>query len=95
MPQRGSCIVSQQDDRAASSGPLPFVDAAIAVKRQEAISVRDLTLDERGELLAAVCRDAALLERSKIESGLPPSVPAPWPASTWEFLRKAAAHFRR
>jgi hypothetical protein len=44
-----------------------------------------MTMKERGRRIAAACRLAKSIERSKI--GHPPSQPAPWPESTWEFLR--------
>jgi hypothetical protein len=56
--------------------------------------LRAMSMEERGRRLAAACRLSAAIERSKIEMGLPPSEPAPWPASTWEFLKKHAAHAR-
>lgn len=55
---------------------------------------RAMSLDERGKLLSQACLLAARLERSRIESGLPPSEPVPWPESTWEMLRKSAAAWR-
>jgi hypothetical protein len=55
---------------------------------------RKLTLAERGQLLSAACRDAAQIEASKVAMGLPPSQPAPWPASTWQFLAEAACRVR-
>lgn len=64
------------------------VDAAIRSK-QEDNRLRSLTPEERSRMLTAVCRDAMELERSRVASGLPPSQPAPWPQSTWDFLRKS------
>jgi hypothetical protein len=55
---------------------------------------RTLSLQERGELLAAACRAAARLEGSRLRMGLPPSRPAPWPASTWDFLAESARRVR-
>jgi hypothetical protein len=58
----------------------------------EIVELRRLTLEQRGQLIAAACRAAAEIERSRRENGLPPSVSAPWPTSTWEFLKKHARH---
>jgi hypothetical protein len=49
-----------------------------------------LTLDERGRLVRAACRSAALLYESRIASGLPPRIREEWPLSTWEFLKHHA-----
>jgi hypothetical protein len=52
--------------------------------------LRGRSLQERGDLIIAACRAAAEIERGKIASGRPPSQPAPWPESTWEWLRRFA-----
>jgi hypothetical protein len=52
--------------------------------------LRTLSLAERGELIASACRTASLIQQSRMEGGLPPARPAPWPASTWALLRKHA-----
>jgi len=57
--------------------------------------LRSLSMEERGELLVIACRTAALIERSRIASGLPPTEREPWPESTWEFLRKHAPNARK
>jgi hypothetical protein len=51
---------------------------------------RNLSLDERGELVRAACRSAARLYASRIASGLPPRVREEWPRSTWDFLNRHA-----
>lgn len=43
--------------------------------------LRAMSLAERGELLLSACRTAAMLEQSRIASGLAPAEPAPWPES--------------
>jgi hypothetical protein len=58
-------------------------------------TVRSLTMAERAALLDIACASAAELECSRRINGLPPSQPTPWPASTWDFLRKTAADARR
>ena len=67
------------------------------IKEQEADieGLRALSLEERGQLLEAVCRDAAVLTESRARMGLPPAEPAPWPRSTWEFLARQAQRVRR
>jgi len=57
--------------------------------------LRSLSLEERGELIASACRAAAVIERSRIQSGLPPTQRAPWPESTWELLRKHAPNAQK
>jgi len=54
--------------------------------------LRSLSMEQRGEMLDAACELAAELETARRKAGLPPSQPAPWPDSTWEFLRKHAAN---
>ena len=50
---------------------------------------------QRAELLEAACEAAAEIQRSRLAAGLPPVQRAPWPASTWEFLKKETARARR
>ena len=66
-----------------------FVEAASATG-SDVEHLRTMSMQERGRQLAAACRLAASIERGKIDSGLPPSQPVPWPQSTWEFLKKHA-----
>jgi len=54
--------------------------------------LRTLTDRERGEMILAVCRAAAEIHSGRLKSGLPPATPTPWPASTWELLRRNAAN---
>jgi hypothetical protein len=65
-----------------------------AVKADDVNRLRSLTMDERAAMLEAACKAAAVLLRSRAEAGLPPSRPAPWPASTWEFQKRHAARVR-
>ena len=62
---------------------------AADVARLRALSVR-----ERGVLIEMACETAAVMNRSRLAAGLPAVEPAPWPPSTWEFLRKHAARVR-
>jgi hypothetical protein len=57
--------------------------------------LRTLSLRERGELIESACEAAAVIYRSRLAAGLPDVEPAPWPASTWDFLREHAARVRR
>jgi hypothetical protein len=57
--------------------------------------LRSLTLEERGEMILSACRSAALIEQGRIESGLGPSQPLPWPRSTLAFLKKHAPNGKR
>jgi hypothetical protein len=63
-------------------------------ERENLEKFRQLTLAERGELLVIACRAAAAIEANRKKMGLPPTEPAPWPESTWQFLRKAAQRHR-
>ena len=56
--------------------------------------LRALSVRERGELIESACEAAAEIQRSRLAAGLPGIQPAPWPESTWEFLRRAAARVR-
>jgi hypothetical protein len=78
----------------------PEVAAAEMVKAHSAVAdadimrLRALTVRERSALIESACEAAAAIERSRIAAGMPPTQPAPWPASTWEFLRKHAERVR-
>jgi hypothetical protein len=61
---------------------------------QDAARLRALSLCERSVLIESACEAAAVIDRSRIAAGLPAVEPAPWPPSTWEFLRKHAARAR-
>jgi len=69
--------------------------AAASAAENDDESLRTMSMAERGRRLAAACRLAASVERSKTKSGMPPSQPEPWPDSTWEFLRKHAPNGRK
>jgi hypothetical protein len=74
-----------------------YTDIAEGERRQAAVErerLRGLSVRERGEMILAVCRAAAEIYKGRIRSGLPPPTPTPWPASTWEILRKHAANAR-
>ena len=37
------------------------------------------------ELIIAACAGAFEIEAARQENGIPPTIPAPWPASTWDY----------
>jgi hypothetical protein len=49
--------------------------------------LRGLSMKERGELIAALCREAAEAEQTRIAAGLPPTPKEPFPESTLELFR--------
>jgi hypothetical protein len=61
---------------------------------EEATRLRSLSLRERSALIESACEAAAVICRSRLAAGLPDVQPAPWPASTWDFLRRHAARVR-
>ncbi len=72
-----------------------FVDAHRDVDRNAIEAYGEMSLSERARLIESVCRTAAEIERSRLQAGMPPSEPAPWPPSTLEFLRRHAPNARR
>ena len=62
---------------------------------EEAARLAGLSSRQRGERLLAACRSAASIYQSRLTAGLPIEEPAPWPASTWEFLKAKASHVRQ
>jgi hypothetical protein len=69
-----------------------LVKAHAAADDQDVAPLRALGPHERGALIELACEAAAAINRSRLAAGLPAAEPAPWPPSTWEFLRKNAAH---
>jgi hypothetical protein len=70
------------------------IEAHAAADLADLQKLRSLTERERAQLLEAACVLAAEIERSRVAAGMPKSEPAPWPASTWELLRKHARNVR-
>ena len=70
------------------------VRAHNAADEAEIARLRGITMRERSELIESACEAAAVIYRSRLAAGLPDVEPAPWPESTWEFLRKHAARVR-
>jgi hypothetical protein len=69
-------------------------DAIAKLEAGDVEALRKLSLDERGKLLAAACRTAVAIEANRIKMGMPPTEPAPWPQSTWNFLGECARRVR-
>jgi hypothetical protein len=61
---------------------------------EELPKLRALSVDERSQMIAAVCRDALAVEQGRIDSGLGPVVVSPLPESTLRFLAHQAARLR-
>jgi hypothetical protein len=80
------------DDTKARMSDL--VEAHAAMDRQDIAWLRTLSMAERSALIESACEAAAELRRSRLAAGLPDVEPAPWPASTWEFLKEHAARAR-
>ncbi len=68
--------------------------AHAARKADDLLRLRSLSMAQRSALLESACEAAAIILRSRIAAGLPRSEPAPWPASTWEYLKRHAARVR-
>lgn len=75
--------------------PLDIAKGEATQEEETVQRIRALSDRERGEMVAAVCRAAAKIHAGRIASGLPPSQPTPWPASTWELLKRLIANARR
>ncbi len=68
--------------------------AHAAIKADDLVRLRLLSMRERSTLIESACEAAAIIQRSRMVAGLPPVAPAPWPASTWEFSKRHAARVR-
>ena len=68
--------------------------AHAAAEAEDIARLRSMSLDERRKLIEDVCEAAAIVYDSRLAGGLPDVKRDPWPASTWEFLRKHAARVR-
>lgn len=77
---------------------VPEMDRLVRVQeeasRDDIARLRKLSMLERSALIESACKAAAVLYHSRLAAGLPDVEPAPWPASTREFLRKHAARVR-
>lgn len=68
------------------------MEAIERIKLQEVHELPE-SMEERARNLDAACLQAEVLEASRVQRGLPPSEPAPWPDSTREFMRRHARRF--
>jgi hypothetical protein len=59
--------------------------------RDEIIRLRALSVGQRAALIESACETAAIIRRSRLAAGLGDIEPAPWPASTWQFLKEHTA----
>ena len=71
-----------------------LTDAHAALKADDIVRLRKLSMDERSALIESACQAAMLIQQSRKAAGLPRPESAPWPASTWEFLKRHAARVR-
>lgn len=51
-----------------------------------------MTVETHRSGFEAVCRDAVMIETAKVQMGLPPLLPSPWPTSIWELLKRLTAN---
>ena len=58
------------------------------IQIKAADSVALLGLAERGEQILLACQASALIESSRLRSGIPASEPVPWPESTRQYLKQ-------
>jgi hypothetical protein len=73
---------------------LDIAKGELANEERDMEHLRVLSDQERGEMILAVCRAAAMIQVGRLKSGMPLATPDPWPASIWEVLRKQAAYAR-
>lgn len=74
----------------ATSNNSSQADGLLRQVRAASEAPAPVLMRERIEELFLVCRDAAELEELQLRSGKHAPPPAPWPDSTWEFLRREA-----
>jgi hypothetical protein len=78
-------------DRDASAILEEISKALDAEVEKDIARLRTLDPRQRSALIVSACETAAVIDRGRIAAGLPASQSAPWPPSTWEFLRKHSA----
>jgi hypothetical protein len=66
-----------------------------AAHAEEFRRLRTLSPDERAAILVNACELVSEIMASRRAAGMPPPRPAPWPPSTWEFLRQHAPNARQ
>ncbi len=77
---------------AKSENPFIRAIAKICEMEEDLDGVRAMTVETHRSRFEAVCRDAVMIEAAKAQMGLPPSLPNPWPTSTWELLKRLTAN---
>jgi hypothetical protein len=82
-----SSMSSLFENRALSNPKAALLDDDLA-------ALRRLSLEERGRLIESACRTAAEILAGRRQCGLPDEQPAPWPTSTFEFLKRSAGAHR-
>jgi hypothetical protein len=95
-PRAGRSRISVIDRRGEAMATVvdEMVRAHDAADAADIARLRALSVHERSVLIELACESAAQINRSRLAAGLPGVEPAPWPPSTWEFLRKHAARVR-
>jgi hypothetical protein len=81
-------------DRKVASVVEELVKAHATAAEQDVMSLRAIGSHQRAALIESACAAAAAFNRSRLAAGLPAAEPAPWPSSTWDFLKKNAARVR-
>jgi hypothetical protein len=71
-----------------------LVEAHAKLDDADIVRLRAMSLRERSALIESACEAAAVAYQSRLAAGLGNVEPAPWPASTWEFLKKHASRFK-
>ena len=71
------------------------VSAGAELLDEDVAALRQMSLEERGRLIESCCRSAAEILAGRRQCGLPDEEPAPWPASTLEFLKRCARAHRK
>jgi hypothetical protein len=87
--------VATPSSESGSAPPIKLPQELSTQVQADIARLRALTMEQRGQMIDEACRLARLIEDSKVKQGFPPTAPAPWPASTWEFLRKHAPNGKR
>ena len=72
-----------------------LIRAYAELDNAEIIRLRTLSDKERGVLLKSACEAAAIILRSRRAAGMPDPSPAPWPESTWAFLKECQLRARQ
>lgn len=77
-----------------NSMPVNELSPLAVVSQDQWPELRAISFEQRAAMIAVACRSAAELEEARRANCLPPSLPAPWPESTRQALRKWASRGR-